>query len=401
MTGPATLSTRDGAGARRVLFYDDVTVFGGHEKMALSLLEQLFRFTGYSAVFVFAKKNRRLAQELKLLQEKYPDRLSLVPTRYASGRMPTLEMFWQLPQLVALVRLFKSLAPAFAIIVQGNVELSIKGLVAARVAGIPAVSYLPYVGPFSDIPDLPLAGLRDLCNKLLYKLPQGHVVIADAHRKTLIEDQCLCSTRLFVLRNLVDGDQLTEYPKTDAREKLGLPPSGVIITVLGRLHFKGKGQDVAVRALSGLLGKDLRLLVVGEGPDREQLMQLAAPHVSDGSVVLIDWVENPSVVYSATDIILMPSNLEGVPLVLLEALLFGKMVLASDIPPFDEYLPSDRRFQAGDEESLRQCVLRALSDLQGGAYTPRLVTMDSDMNREEVLRLVHSMTVDGKGARDA
>ena len=374
-----------------ILFYDDVTIFGGHEKMACSLIEQFFRFTDHRIVFILSEENHRLQKELESLRERYFERLSLVPVRFRSGAMPTLEMIWQLPQLLSLVRLFKRLNPAFAVIVQGNIELSVKGLVAARLAGVPSVSYLPYVFRFRDIPEIQLATVRDLCNTLLYRIPHQFMVIADEYRKALVEKHAVPAATVHLMRNLLDTSQLQHYSKTDARAQLGLPHTGLVIAVIGRIYFKQKGQDVAVEGLSSLLGSNLRLLVVGEGPDRQQLVQICARRISEGSVVVKEWLENPSLAYCAADMILMPSLLEGVPLVLLEALYYGKMVVASDIPPFDEYLPTSHRFSPTDPDALRECVEQAVAHLGAeavGVPPAASVTNQSDVNRQSILNLV-------------
>jgi len=377
-----------------ILFYDDVTVFGGHEKMACSLIEQFFRFTDHRIVFILSEENYRLQKELESLRERHSERLSLVPVQCRSGAMPTLEMIWQLPKLLFLVRLFKRLNPAFAVIVQGNIELSVKGLVAARLAGVPSVSYLPYVFRFRDIPEIPLATVRDLCNTLLYRIPHQFMVIADEYRKALVEKHAVPAAAVHLMRNLLDISQLHHYSKSDARAQLGLPDTGLVIAVIGRIYFKQKGQDVAVEGLSSLLGRNLRLLFVGEGPDRQQLVQICARHISEGIVVVKEWLENPSLAYCAADVILMPSLLEGVPLVLLEALYYGKTVVASDIPPFGEYLPPSQRFSPADPDALQKCVMQTVAHLDAEAIDfppPASVTNQSDVNRQSILNLVQAM----------
>lgn len=377
-----------------ILFYDDVTVFGGHEKMACSLIDQFFRFTNHRIVFILSEENFRLQKELESLRERYSERLSLVPVRFRSGAMPTLEMIWQLPQLLSLVRLFKRLNPAFAVIVQGNIELSVKGLVAARLAGVPTASYLPYVLRFRDIPEIPLATVRDLCNTLLYRIPHQFMVIADEYRKALVEKFVVPAAAVHLIRNLLDTSQLHHHSKNDARAQLGLPDTGLVIAVIGRIYFKQKGQDVAIEGLSSLLGSSIRLIFVGEGPDRQQLVQMCAHQISEGSVVVKEWLENPSLAYCAADMILMPSLLEGVPLVLLEALYYGKMVVASDIPPFNDYLPPSQRFSPAGPDALRECVMRAVAHLGAEAVDLPLsasVTNQSDINRQSILNLVQAM----------
>jgi glycosyltransferase involved in cell wall biosynthesis len=60
----------------------------------------------------------------------------------------------------------------------------------------------------------------------------------------------------------------------------------------------------------------------------------------------------------------LPSDLEGLPIVLLEALAYGTPVLASDIPPNVEVLGEQGRyFSAGDVQSLSEALAEACGDI--------------------------------------
>lgn len=60
----------------------------------------------------------------------------------------------------------------------------------------------------------------------------------------------------------------------------------------------------------------------------------------------------------------LPSDLEGLPIVLLEALAYGVPVLASDIPPNVEILGENGRyFRAGDVDDLGRALAECLAEL--------------------------------------
>lgn len=377
---------------KSVIIYDDAIEFGGHERMTVSLIGQLLRFTDCCVAFVYSATNERLVRALEEMGNRFPGRLTLHAVPFRSGKIPTIELFWQFHQIAALARLFKSLSPSFVVVAQGNIELSVKGVIAARMAGLRTVSYLPSVRGFGEI-GLPFGSLRDFLNLFIYRLIDSFILISENDCRKLGEKLAKTVDNIYLVRNLIDTARMTSLSRSEARKILNLPDSSTIVSVVGRVYFKGKGQDLAVRALRGMLGGDLRLLIVGDGPDLAALHELARDEIAAGTVIVKEWLDDPSAAYCASDIILMPSSLEGVPLVLLEALYFGKTVLASDIPPFDEYLPPVQRFPQGDADAVRRCIATALKTLvvsSGTVGTVPAITLDTDVNRESILRLLAS-----------
>jgi glycosyltransferase involved in cell wall biosynthesis len=100
-----------------------------------------------------------------------------------------------------------------------------------------------------------------------------------------------------------------------------------LVVCVGRLCPQ-KGQDLLIRALA-LLGDDAtRLVLVGDGPDRNALGQLAR-QLGVADRVHLAGRQDPGPYYRAADVVAVPSRWEGLSLVLLEALSCGAAVLAT------------------------------------------------------------------------
>jgi teichuronic acid biosynthesis glycosyltransferase TuaC len=135
--------------------------------------------------------------------------------------------------------------------------------------------------------------------------------------------------RIVVLRNGVDLDLFRPMPQKAARERLGLADYPLMLSV-GNL-VPEKGHAVAIEALAEL--PEMRLAIVGDGPDRPALESRAEQlGVSDRLSILpvrpqaeLKWL------YSAADVLVLPSIREGWPNVLLEAMACGTPVVASDV----------------------------------------------------------------------
>jgi len=106
------------------------------------------------------------------------------------------------------------------------------------------------------------------------------------------------------------------------------PP--VVLTV-GRL-VPEKAHDVLLQAfaLTGDEMKDWRLMIVGDGPLKEELQALAASLGIDHRIDWQDAVHDPEPFYHRANVFTLPSRFEGMPNALLEAMSHGLPVIVSD-----------------------------------------------------------------------
>ncbi len=136
--------------------------------------------------------------------------------------------------------------------------------------------------------------------------------------------------RVTVLRNGVDLRQFRPPPdRAAARTALGL--DGPTLLSVGHL-IPRKRHHLAIEALALLPG--WRLLLVGEGPERARLEELAARLGVAGRVRLEGPQPHAALgrFYGAADLLVLASIREGWANVLLEAMACGTPVVASDIP---------------------------------------------------------------------
>lgn len=135
------------------------------------------------------------------------------------------------------------------------------------------------------------------------------------------------------------------------------------ILVVSRL-FERKGVQFLLQALQqGPL--DHVVHIVGDGPYRPQLEKLAR-EVPD-RVVFHGWVDNDSpelkYLYASASVFVFPSIAENFPISLLEAMLSGAAIVASDLPACREVLGDAALYtRAGDVESLRKYLLCLVND---------------------------------------
>jgi glycosyltransferase involved in cell wall biosynthesis len=129
--------------------------------------------------------------------------------------------------------------------------------------------------------------------------------------------------------NGIDLDRFrpaTAADRAAARRELGLE-DGPLVVAPSRL-FVQKGLDVLLRAWPAVLREvpDVRLEIVGEGPERAALEAIGAPRARMPGAVddVRPWL-------AAASVIALPSRWEGMSLSLLEAMAAARSVVATDV----------------------------------------------------------------------
>lgn len=107
------------------------------------------------------------------------------------------------------------------------------------------------------------------------------------------------------------------------------PPHAVfVVGAVGRLHHQ-KAFDVLIRAVAQLPGA--HLVLVGDGPERNALERLAGDLGVRDRVAVTGWTDSAATWLHSFDVLAIPSRYEGLPLVLLEAMLSGCTVVATGV----------------------------------------------------------------------
>jgi glycosyltransferase involved in cell wall biosynthesis len=100
------------------------------------------------------------------------------------------------------------------------------------------------------------------------------------------------------------------------------------LLLLGRLT-KQKGQEFALRALTGAKDFPWFLSIVGEGEDKKYLQNLVAELEIGDWVTFLPPIREVENLYKENDVLLVPSLWEGFGMVAAEAMSAGRLVVAS------------------------------------------------------------------------
>ena len=107
-----------------------------------------------------------------------------------------------------------------------------------------------------------------------------------------------------------------------------------------------------------------RLIILGEGPDRDDLERLCADLGIDEDVELFGYTDNPYAFFSRATAFVLSSRWEGLPTVLVEALSCGAPIVSTDCPDGPREILAGGRYghlvPVGDAESLAQGLEMAI-----------------------------------------
>lgn len=146
-------------------------------------------------------------------------------------------------------------------------------------------------------------------------------------------------------------------------EKYGLE-SGSYILFLARL-VPEKGAHYLIEAYKKL-NTDKKLVIAGgSSHSKEYVEELKKMAEGDDRIIMTGFVQGRiiSELFSNCLFYVLPSDIEGMPISLLEAMSFGCKILVSDIPENLEVVGKEAEtFKKGDVENLREKLLKCLAD---------------------------------------
>ena len=203
------------------------------------------------------------------------------------------------------------------------VHADVYGGVAARLRGTPLVSTKHNDDPFR-------AGPFRYVERGLAHLAGRIITITDALRRFTIERVGVAPAKVETIHYGLD-----ELPEAWGENPPDDVPVGARILLSTSRLTEQKGIDVAIRALVSL-PEELVLVVLGDGPERASLAALAGDLGVETRVFLPGRVPDVAAWLRRASLYVQPARWEGFGLGVLEAMLGGLPVVASDVSSLPE-----------------------------------------------------------------
>ena len=178
--------------------------------------------------------------------------------------------------------------------------------------------------------EINVPGLKPLLPEILKQFPQFDVMVYCSQKiKDLmhIHHPELHFPREKVIINAISIEEI----KVKAAEKIEPFSEKPSFVSVGRLHYR-KGYHKLIEAHTKLIreGHDHQILIVGEGEHRQNLEKLIKENKVERTFILLGNKMNPYPYIKNADFFILPSESEAWPLVIAEALILQKPIIATD-----------------------------------------------------------------------
>lgn len=145
--------------------------------------------------------------------------------------------------------------------------------------------------------------------------------------------------KVICIRNAVDMDYLNRVKPLNLSEILRVEKGDTFVTYVGRLSSE-KGVDHLVEAASLINKKNAKItfIFIGEGPMKSALEELRTRLRLDKKIRFAGYRKDALRILKSSDLFVLPSLTEGMPMVCMEAMGLGMLVVATDVGGVSELI---------------------------------------------------------------
>jgi glycosyltransferase involved in cell wall biosynthesis len=231
---------------------------------------------------------------------------------------------WLVPRIARQLR-----EGGFDLLHTHGYKADLLGRFAARMARVPIVATIHgYTDAF-----LSVRVYKHLDLLALHRFPKV-IAVSNYLRQRLIASG-LAPNRVVTVHNAINTDVFVSavgIDRGEIRAELGIRPDVPVILTVGRLNpEKGHRYLLESAQLVWRHIPNLRVLIAGEGPLREQLEASVHSLHLDAVVSFLGWRDDVASLMAISDLFVLPSTRESFGLVILEALAMGMPVIATRV----------------------------------------------------------------------
>lgn len=180
------------------------------------------------------------------------------------------------------------------------------------------------------------AFLLKLCAKYLYPLAENVIAVSEGVADDLSVSLDLDRDSLQVIYNPIDSSRIRTLS-----ECIPLNISPIVNELFSKRYLIGIGRlvkqkryDLMIKAFRQVRSRDknIILVILGDGPQKNQLMKLIEDEQLNDCVYLLGFIDNPFCFLAAAEALVLSSDFEGFGNVIAEALVLGVPVISTDCP---------------------------------------------------------------------
>jgi glycosyltransferase involved in cell wall biosynthesis len=211
--------------------------------------------------------------------------------------------------------------------------------------------------------------------RYLYELSRAIVVVSKETGESFISKTGVDPSMVRVIYNGIHTGKYAGLDRTASRDALGFGGDVVVFGCISRLD-PVKDHPTMLRALKKVCERrdGARLLIVGDGPERERIERLAGELSLGAKVHLAGFQEDVAPYLAAMDAFIQPSIQEGLSLTILEAAAAGIPIMATPVGGTPEVIRDGETgvlVGVGDADSLAGAMERFIENPEPFALMAR------------------------------
>jgi glycosyltransferase involved in cell wall biosynthesis len=201
----------------------------------------------------------------------------------------------------------------------------------------------------------------------LFKNAKSVVFVAEKNRQEAFHQLACSLSNTCVIQNPIKVTDFTALPFPDMN-------TGTLhIALAGRLCISDKGQDMIIAMMAEPYWKQSNVCIhiYGKGDDLPYLKQLIEYYKVAGKVIIEDYAPLEKI-WETCHCLLMPSLIEGTPLTLLEAMVCGRVCIATKVGGNEEWITDEENGYLVDAPVLPLISARVRNVLENKSQWPAI-----------------------------
>lgn len=236
------------------------------------------------------------------------------------------------------------------------------GAIAARMAGVESV-FMTMHGRRKDI-----SRRHIVEQKMLSRLTTTLVTVSSYLEKQIMHELSVDASKVRTIRNGIGSfsDDNGASNRETARSLLNSPPDAILIGSVGRLRSV-KNFNLLLQATAAARNyvPSLRLILIGDGPERDHLIQQADALGLKETVTFLGERQDVTGLLPALDVYVCSSDYEGISLSILEAMAAGRPVIATSVGGNTEIIRDKKNgllVEPGQCEAMVEAIIELATD---------------------------------------
>lgn len=169
--------------------------------------------------------------------------------------------------------------------------------------------------------------------RMLYPHAEKVIAVSDGVAEDLADNFGIPRAKILAIHNPVDIDRIRDQARIEPNDPwLPARPDAPVLIAVGKLQ-PAKGYPDLIEAMALVRREtNARLLILGEGPDREAIEALIAARGLGDAVRLLGFKDDPYAYLARSTLFVHAAHWEGFPNVLAEAMACDLTLVSTDCP---------------------------------------------------------------------